>query len=72
MYVVFWASKEGGKLKPNLRDFGSHELTLALETTQTLRKEGHIFVSLASADPNNTGKMGVSSPLSNYSWKKRR
>ena len=44
----------------------------ALAISEGLRKEGKMFVSIASEIPGNVTKMGVAAPDENYDWKKRR
>lgn len=71
MYCVYW-----------VRDFGTgdemccgricSELDEALKVSESLRKEGKLFVSIASEIPGNVTKMGVAAPDENYDWKKRR
>lgn len=71
MYCVYW-----------VRDFGTgdemccgricSELDEALKVSEALRKEGKLFVSIASEIPGNVTKMGVDVTGDDYDWKKRR
>lgn len=74
MFKVYWTDKFGTVFGHEIPD-----MTIALQTTQILRNEGHRFVSMVSENPDSVGKAGVDSVengvLPNgdaYSWKKRR
>ena len=54
-------------------------MSVALKHTQTLRGEGHRFVSMVSESTDQVGQMGVSAVIDgklpngeDYTWKKRR
>ena len=67
MIKVYWTDQYGTVFGHEMED-----MTVALNTTQTLRNAGNRFVSMVSENPDNVTKMGVADVDSDYNWKKRR
>lgn len=73
MYIVYWSLMTDAGRVPQSQEFESDKLSDALKFTQEKRSEQDVdFVSMASGNPNQVGKIGVSDPSADYDWQKRR
>lgn len=75
LFKVYWTVVESGCSYGKVYD----DMSVALKHTQTLRSEGHRFVSIVSEISDQVGQMGVSAVIDGklpngeeYTWKKRR
>ncbi len=72
MFKVYWTDAAN---QPHA--FDTQDLSIALQKCNTLRQEGHHFVTMVSENPASVGKPGVSSVESGrlpdgstYDWRK--
>ena len=75
LFKVYWTVVESGCSYGEVHE----DMSVALKHTQTLRGEGHRFVSMVSESTDQVGQMGVSAVIDgklpngeDYTWKKRR
>lgn len=77
MYMVYWTEADGGIPIPHAREFGTTEMTAAMQFMEELRGRQRAgatvsMIAMASENPNSIGPSGVADPGADYAWKKRR
>lgn len=78
MFTVFWLQMAANcQVESSFRQFPADQMSAALKFMEELRtqqREGWdvAFVTMASENPNNVGKMGAADPSDDYDWTKRR
>ena len=77
MYMVYWTELEAGHCRPHARDFGTAEMTAAMQFMEELRNRQRAgqavsMIAMASEHPHSVGRSGVADATVDYAWKKRR
>lgn len=77
MYMVYWTEPEAGIPRPHAREFGTAEMTAAMQFMEELRSQQRTgqavsMIAMASEHPHSVGPSGVADPAADYAWKKRR
>jgi hypothetical protein len=78
MFMVYWSSLVEDMMVPNSQSFGTNQMGDAMRFMESKRKEGAMFVTFCSENPDCVTRPGVDSVVNGktpdgqvYDWSKK-